>query len=86
MKKKAFLTSVAALAASMVIDASAALPESLAEQLNAKDGTVQEQLAPKAALSPFVLERPDASESLNVAEHYSHRSHASHASHASSRY
>jgi hypothetical protein len=87
MKKKSFLTAVAALAASMAIDASAALPESLTEQLNTKAGYAgQEQEAPKTAQSPFVLERPDSSGSPNVAEHYSHYSHYSHVSHFSSRY
>ncbi len=84
MKKKSFLISVAVLAASMAIDASAALPESLTEQLNANAGyAAQEQEAPKAAQSPFVLERPDSSGTQNVAGHVSHSSHASHASHAS---
>lgn len=87
MKKKAFLTSVAALAASMAIDASAALPESLTEQLNAKAGyAAHEQKAGEAALNPFVLESHDASGSTKVADHYSHRSHSSHSSHTSSRY
>jgi hypothetical protein len=87
MKKKSFLISVAVLAASMAIDASAALPESLTEQLNAKaEYTTQEQETPKVTQSPFVLERPDSSGIQNVAQHVSHSSHASHASHASSRY
>lgn len=86
MKKRTFLTSVAVLAASMAVDANAALPESLTEQLNTKiEYARQEQEAPKAVQSPFVLERPDSSGSTNVADHYSHRSHASHSSHVSSR-
>jgi hypothetical protein len=85
--KKSFLTAVATLAASMAMDASAALPESLAEQLNAKEGIMgQKNEPPNLVQNPFVLERPDSSGTPNIAEHYSHRSHASHASHASSRY
>ncbi len=85
--KKGFLISVAALAASMAIDASATLPESLTERLNAKTVyAAQEQETTKVAQSQFVLERPASSGSLNVADHYSHRSHASHTSHVSSRY
>jgi hypothetical protein len=87
MKKKSFLTSVAALAASMAIDASAALPESLTERLDSKaEYTAHEQESAKVTQNPFVLERPDSSGIPNVAEHYSHRSHASHSSHVSSRY
>jgi hypothetical protein len=82
--KKSFLTSVAALAASIAIDASAALPESLTKQLDVKaEYVAQAQELAKAAQNPFVLERPDSIGNTNVADHYSHRSHASHASHRS---
>ncbi|MDD5493745.1 MAG: hypothetical protein PHG36_03630 [Dehalococcoidia bacterium] len=87
MKKKSFLIPVAVLAASLVIDASAALPQSLTEQLNAGAGyTASKPELPKVAQNPFVLERSDSSRSQNVAAHGSHSSHASHASHVSSRY
>ena len=86
MKKKSFLTAVAALAVSMAVDASAALPETLKDQLNVVSAGYADQgqeVASKISHNPFVLERPDSSGSPNVAEHYSHSSHASHASHAS---
>lgn len=80
MKKKTFLTAVATLAASMAIDASAALQGSLMEQFSAKAGYAAQEELPNATINPFVLERPDSSGSQTVAYHYSHSSHASHAS------
>ncbi|MGZ8934965.1 MAG: hypothetical protein ACXW04_08700 [Methylobacter sp.] len=84
MKKKAFLTSVAVLATSMAVNAGAALPNSLTEQvISNAEYTVQGHESASKAQNPFVLERPDASDNVNVADHYSHRSHSSHSSHRS---
>jgi hypothetical protein len=84
MKKKSFLTSVAVLAVSMAIDASAALPDTLTEQLDANAVySIQAQESFKTAQNPFVLERPDVSGNTTFADHYSHRSHSSHSSHRS---
>lgn len=83
MKKKSFLTSVAVLAASMMIDASAALTDQLGVQ---PAYSAQAQESAKTAQDPFVLERPNSTGNPILAEHYSHRSHASHSSHTSSRY
>lgn len=81
LNKKSFLTSVAVLAATLAINANAALPETVSSKLP-EATTVQENSQVQA---PFVLERPNES-GLLVAAHHSHSSHASHASHASSRY
>lgn len=84
MKKKSFLTSVAALAVSMAMDASAALPGSLTEQLDINSAySEQAQGSAKIAQNPFVLEHSDLSGNSTVADHYSHRSHSSHSSHRS---
>jgi hypothetical protein len=76
--KKSFLTSVAVLAATLAINANAALPETVSAKL--PEATVVQQNL--QAQNPFVLERPNES-GLFVA---AHRSHASHASHVSSRH
>lgn len=86
MKKKAFLKSIAALATSVALDASAALPESVTDHLAvpvAMETTASNSTTAKTTEDPFVLER--SQESTSVADHYSHRSHASHRSHYSSR-
>ena len=79
--KKTFLTSVALLAATLAVDASAALPESVSAKL--PEMTVIQQSF--QAQAPFVLERAN-DKGLFVAAHGSHSSHSSHSSHASSRY
>jgi negative regulator of sigma E activity len=79
--KKTFLTSVALLAASLAVDANAALPESVSNKLPEMT-TIQQSLQVKTS---FVLERANE-KSLMVAAHSSHASHSSHSSHASSRY
>ncbi|MGZ8161405.1 MAG: hypothetical protein ACXWTT_00895 [Methylobacter sp.] len=78
--KKTFLTSIAVLAATLAVNASAALPESVSAKL--PQTTFDQQNL--QAQNPFVLERPNE-HGLFVAAHSSHSSHASHASHVSSR-
>ena len=80
--KKSFLTSVAVLAATLAVDSSAALPDTISSKLS-DTMFVQQNL--QQAQTPFVLERPK-DERLFVAGHYSHSSHSSHSSHTSSRY
>lgn len=79
--KKTFLTSIALLAATLAVDASAALPESVSAKLP-EMAVIQQSFQ---AQTPFVLERANE-KSLMVAGHSSHASHSSHSSHSSSRY
>ena len=82
--KKTFLTSVVLLAATLAVDASAALPGSVSSKLP-EITTIQQGFQ---AQTPFVLERANE-KGLFVAahgSHSSHSSHGSHSSHASSRY
>lgn len=81
--KKSFLTSLSILAASIAADASAALPDSAANQVQMLDKASVETQAIK---SPFVIDRPTAENGgVFVAAHSSHASHSSHRSHYSSR-
>lgn len=86
MNKKTFLTSIAVLAASLAVDASASLPDSVHEKL-ITSSTNQNEIKNEQLMSPnsFVLQTPTNGD-ISVAEHYSHRSHSSHRSHVSSRY
>lgn len=85
MKKKIFLTSIAVLAATMALEAGAALPQSLTDQPNAQIGSTITSGEIATAQTPFVLERPVLTGTLH-AQHRSHSSHSSHSSHVSSRY
>lgn len=82
MKKKSFLTSIVALAASLAIEAAASVPEELAKGLETTPNSVVERARDSIQSDPFVLEHT-ASENLRFAAHSSHSSHASHASHSS---
>lgn len=84
MKKRAFLTSIAILAAAMAIDASAAFPKLATEQLMVNISPTVISLEMTAVQNPFVLERPSSLTTLH-SSHRSHSSHASHRSHFSSR-
>lgn len=85
MKKKTFLTSIAVLAATMTLEAGAALPQTVAGQPSAQIGFTITSVEITTAQTPFVLERPVLTGTLH-AQHRSHSSHSSHSSHVSSRY
>lgn len=85
MKKKIFLKSIAVLAATMALEAGAALPQSLTEQPSVTIGSPVTSGEITTAPIPFVLERPVLTGTLH-AQHRSHSSHSSHRSHVSSRY
>lgn len=88
MKKKVFLTSIAVLAATMALEASAAIPESFREQSTIKIDLAVLDPTITSPQTPFVLERPTSSGTAaeKHSYHSSHRSHSSHSSHYSSRY
>lgn len=77
--KKRFLTSLSILAAGLAADATAALPETVADKM--PESKAFEQSSTQA---PFVLDKPNE-HGLFVAAHSSHSSHSSHRSHFSSR-
>jgi len=77
--KKSFLTSLSILAASMATDATAALPQAVADKI-----PEQQSIEQASAQKPFVLDVPNE-HGLFVAAHGSHASHSSHRSHYSSR-
>ena len=80
--KKSFLTSIAILVATFAADASAALPNSISNNL--LDETITQKNSQEQQV-PFILGRTSDS-GVIIAAHHSHASHASHASHVSSRY
>jgi len=86
MKKKAFLTSLSALAASLAMDAQAMteLPASGVFFEPELDNAFTLKTSPASARDPFVLTRSELT-GEPLAYHSSHASHASHASHYSSR-
>jgi His-Xaa-Ser repeat protein HxsA len=84
MKKKTFLTSVTVLAASLALEAGAAVPEALMHSLEPV-AALPPQSAPENSdqAAPFVLRHSEASENVFLAAHRSHSSHSSHSSHYS---
>lgn len=83
--KKAFLTPIAALIASVTADANASLAaeqSSLPSYSSDSDQILVLDKMPTSAQEPFVLKRSEVT-GQPLAEHYSHSSHASHASHSS---
>lgn len=81
--KKSFLTSLSLLAATIAADATAALPDNVANQMPTIDTASVEK---QTTQSPFVIDRPTAENGgVFVAGHSSHASHSSHRSHYSSR-
>ena len=80
MEKRAFLNSLAALAATMAIDASAALPGLSTEQSIINMSHAITSLETVKVQDLFVLERPSSITGTVYAQHGSHASHASHAS------
>lgn len=77
--KKSFLTSLSLLAATMAADATAALPQTVADKMPENQSVEQASMQ-----APFVLDKPNE-HGLFVAAHSSHASHSSHRSHFSSR-
>jgi len=75
--KKNFLTSLSLLAATMAADATAALPQAVANKI-----PEQQSIEQASTQTPFVLDLPNE-HGLFVAAHSSHSSHASHSSHRS---
>lgn len=82
--KKTFLTSVTVLATSLAIEASASIPETLAQSLG-QVATYPDQKGLKEfdQTSSFVLEHAGISDNTTLAAHRSHSSHSSHSSHYS---
>lgn len=88
MKKRHYLTSIAALAAAIALDAGAAIPKSESSQpLIGVELTVPGPEIVKIG-TPFVLHRPilTGTSQAKHSYHSSHGSHSSHSSHHSSRY
>jgi hypothetical protein len=79
--KKNFLTSLSLLTAALAAEATAALPEQVAEKMPTIDKASIEK---QSTQSPFVIDKPTAENGgVFVAGHSSHASHASHRSHYS---
>ncbi|MGZ5030780.1 MAG: hypothetical protein ACXV8I_09305 [Methylobacter sp.] len=81
--KKSFLASLSILAASIAAEASAALPDNVADKMPSLDNAYLEK---QTTQLPFVIDRPTVENGgVFVAAHSSHASHSSHRSHYSSR-